>query len=430
MKNYLIIILLIISSPLKAEGLNKETVIYTQDGYKKLEEIQIGDTVLICFGDPAKCTHSQVVEISSKVQPAYAIKTSHGTVYSKGNEKLLVGEKWSHIDKNHFSFLNYYKHPHIIDSDLSQQKAKYLCHKYGGFKELITLSLDSNTLIADGAPLDLPDSDISLIVKLKNSAVSISGAVRLKTYSKTLNQTNLKFINLCKACIENSPKTCSSEIRKTIEALNAKYANNTSTHKIPLTQWLPRHCEDLEEDLDNQIAFDLRNQDIKDLSPLEGFSDIEILHLEGNNISDISSLKTMNGLLEVHLQDNPIKDLSPIEDLDLEIFIDQTQNLNIMRHNDVSNASFSLEIIDKNHHQPLAAFRRPRLYDLIQSQQIDEIKNILDKTNFKFWKFKDQFELSPKEYAYSLGFIEIYDLLDMKEKELVNKKIDHVLFKK
>ena len=59
----------------------------------------------------------------------------------------------------------------------------------------------------------------------------------------------------------------------------------------------------------------LSSNQIRDLSPLAGLTNLIQLILDGNQISDLSPLKGLTNLILLSLDDNQISDLSPLEGL-------------------------------------------------------------------------------------------------------------------
>ena len=64
----------------------------------------------------------------------------------------------------------------------------------------------------------------------------------------------------------------------------------------------------------NLTTLVLCNQDISDLSPLEGLHPVS-LYLHGNRISDLTPLKDMTSLETLYISSNPLGDLSPLSGL-------------------------------------------------------------------------------------------------------------------
>ena len=52
---------------------------------------------------------------------------------------------------------------------------------------------------------------------------------------------------------------------------------------------------------------------VRDLSPLQGFSNVRWLSLGSNEISDLSPLRTLTALRELHLTANRVRDISPLQ---------------------------------------------------------------------------------------------------------------------
>ena len=70
----------------------------------------------------------------------------------------------------------------------------------------------------------------------------------------------------------------------------------------------------------------LRNNSISDISPMAGWTNLRRLDIEGNNISDISPLAGLTELADLLLQDNNISDISPVAGLYILIELNLSSN--------------------------------------------------------------------------------------------------------
>ena len=70
----------------------------------------------------------------------------------------------------------------------------------------------------------------------------------------------------------------------------------------------------------------LRYNSISDISPMAGWTNLRRLDLEGNNISDISPLAGLTELADLLLQDNNISDISPVAGLYILIELNLSSN--------------------------------------------------------------------------------------------------------
>ena len=60
------------------------------------------------------------------------------------------------------------------------------------------------------------------------------------------------------------------------------------------------------------LALDLGKNQIVDVSPLSGLTQLELLYLDDNKITDVSPLAGLTNLEMLFLQGNPITSLAPI----------------------------------------------------------------------------------------------------------------------
>jgi Leucine-rich repeat (LRR) protein len=67
--------------------------------------------------------------------------------------------------------------------------------------------------------------------------------------------------------------------------------------------------------LTNLVALELNINNITDLTPLAGMANLSILNVFGNNISNISPLARLTNLRSLLLYENPISDLTPLAGL-------------------------------------------------------------------------------------------------------------------
>ena len=70
----------------------------------------------------------------------------------------------------------------------------------------------------------------------------------------------------------------------------------------------------------------LRNNNISDISPIAGLTNLRRLDLQGNNISDISPVGALTELADLLLQHNNISDISPVADLTILIELNLSGN--------------------------------------------------------------------------------------------------------
>ena len=68
-------------------------------------------------------------------------------------------------------------------------------------------------------------------------------------------------------------------------------------------------------DLESLTSLDLEDNNISDISPLTGLTNLEELGLDGNEISDISPLSGLTNLEMLGLDGNEISDISPLSGL-------------------------------------------------------------------------------------------------------------------
>ena len=77
------------------------------------------------------------------------------------------------------------------------------------------------------------------------------------------------------------------------------------------------------------------NEDLTDLSPLSGMTNLKVLYLSNNKISDISALSGLTNLEELYLWKNSISDISPLSSLTklkyLDIFTNSISDISHLR---------------------------------------------------------------------------------------------------
>jgi internalin A len=79
--------------------------------------------------------------------------------------------------------------------------------------------------------------------------------------------------------------------------------------------------------LSNLIQLALSDNQISDLSPIQGLSNLEILYLPSNQITDLSPIQGLSNLTNLDLSENQITDLSPIQGLSnlTELYLQDNQ---------------------------------------------------------------------------------------------------------
>jgi hypothetical protein len=70
-----------------------------------------------------------------------------------------------------------------------------------------------------------------------------------------------------------------------------------------------------EDDLRKIIALSLTDNQIDDLSPLEGLGQLQVMELGKNQITDLAPLSGLTNLVSLNLSDNQITDLAPLQKL-------------------------------------------------------------------------------------------------------------------
>ncbi|MEO1375449.1 MAG: leucine-rich repeat domain-containing protein [Cyanobacteria bacterium J06635_10] len=87
------------------------------------------------------------------------------------------------------------------------------------------------------------------------------------------------------------------------------------TVEILLKQAGTQNCTSAEQILNKQGGLTLSGNQISDLSPLKGLTNLMTLILKDNQIRDLSPLKGLTNLISLNLWDNQISDLSPLKGL-------------------------------------------------------------------------------------------------------------------
>ena len=94
-------------------------------------------------------------------------------------------------------------------------------------------------------------------------------------------------------------------------------------------------------DSNNIIELTLYKNQLRDISGIKLFKNLEILYLHYNEIKDISALKDLNNLKSLNINDNEIKDISVLKDLknlkyldirNLELESNQIQYINSLKN--------------------------------------------------------------------------------------------------
>ncbi|NET61757.1 MAG: leucine-rich repeat domain-containing protein, partial [Symploca sp. SIO2E6] len=107
------------------------------------------------------------------------------------------------------------------------------------------------------------------------------------------NETN--FVELCK-----NPNSI-PEAKKTVEVLLEKVGT--------------KDCSEAEKELSKIPVLILNNNEIADISPLSGLTNLTGLVINNNNITDISPLLRLTNLSFLELGNNQITDISPLSGL-------------------------------------------------------------------------------------------------------------------
>ena len=66
-------------------------------------------------------------------------------------------------------------------------------------------------------------------------------------------------------------------------------------------------------------TLELEGHNFKDLTIVQGMSNLEFLNLEGNKVTDITPLKNMTSLRRLNISGCPIKDYSPLNTLSMHL---------------------------------------------------------------------------------------------------------------
>lgn len=180
-------------------------------------------------------------------------------------------------------------------------------------------------------------------------------------------------------------------------------------------------------------SLEIRNKEIRDISPLKELTRLKSLDLSGNEIIDLSPLKDLKSLIQLDLGNNQINDLSPLQDLtsleNLYIYqnliqeISPLQNLNLLNHLNLfdnliksipkSSNWTSLWMLNLNYNDisdlnPLSNLNS--LYELyLDSNYINNLSPLLNLTSLNILTlfYNEIIDLSPLQYLKDLHTLDL-----------------------
>ncbi|MEW6496057.1 MAG: leucine-rich repeat domain-containing protein [Cyanobacteriota bacterium] len=162
-------------------------------------------------------------------------------------------------------------------------------------------------------------------------------------------------------------------------------AGARNTVEVLLAEAGTRDCTLAAKKLLSRTELNLSDEQIADVRPLAGLTNLEQLDLSFNTITDVTPLATLTNLKQLFLDHNPIADVSPLAKLTnlKELFLDHNQIADVSPLSGLTN----LKELDINNNQitdvsPLATLTNLERLDL-RFNTIRNISSVAKLTNLK-----------------------------------------------